>query len=659
MIQGTEARIHGIGNHKPADSLGSLQLDPASPNRSGERSFTLGLYMPPELPGHRVELLSWSRVSRARARFLWYLVLPFTLANTSEMMLAQKDGNRLGVARIAARAAGLIMTLSLLLWVFVAAETVVKRMPWQSSELTAQIIFVVLGVSLVLVIATRMSGRRPLRRASKQPPRMDQPVIRTATGIRMAWTHAGAVALFTLLIVLWRPAQMAAPGFLPSSCTPAVDCGIRDVLDLPVAWIIGSTIACFVLAAIAWMFDRSPTVRSDSPRTAGGVGAATVLTTAIVVIHTVGALFVQGVDYLLFYPLRYPVYQQLGGDHELVCRDSSPAVSLASLSDCKRTLLVYDEKRIPIYLLNLVPVAVLLLISAAALIIALFVLGRWLLRRVGWIATPAHAASARSSHSLVLRAPRLLSWLVIGMWILVPGISALTYLTVFAPTKLSTQNATHDWGYAAIVSLGHLGALITVLFFAFGWTSPAVRNVFGMIADVLGFWPVEAHPLGGRDYRLDVVSGLHSFLDAHAEDKVVLVGHSQGSVIAAWVAHERPPDDRSRLALVTCGCPLSSLYRTFFPGTFNDAFFRRARESVYSWDNLWRDTDPIGTALPNPAGSGRQSLGTAGSDSNLTIENTRIEDNEDTPRGHSDYWIEENQAVAVTVALTELRQSTR
>lgn len=63
---------------------------------------------------------------------------------------------------------------------------------------------------------------------------------------------------------------------------------------------------------------------------------------------------------------------------------------------------------------------------------------------------------------------------------------------------------------------------------------------------------------------------------------------------------DRAPRKRARLHLVTCGSPLSSLYGTFFPATFDGAFFARAVGGVASWRNYWRETDPIATCLPRP-----------------------------------------------------------
>lgn len=153
----------------------------------------------------------------------------------------------------------------------------------------------------------------------------------------------------------------------------------------------------------------------------------------------------------------------------------------------------------------------------------------------------------------------------------------------------------------------------------------SVRSALGTMADVAGFWPVVWHPLAGISYRGDVVAGIRSTLDREASAAVALVGHSQGSVLCAWLAYCRGPAARPMVHLVTCGSPLRSLYATFFPAHFGDAFFETVRRNVGSWSNFWRHTDPIATELPglDPRG------------------NVELADATDGPlHGHGDYWIE-------------------
>lgn len=84
-----EIRVHGMGDHKPSSALGSLPPVDENPGSSVEEFKT------PKLPGHPVRLVNWSRTSRRKAGFLWYLALPFTLLNVAgEMGPADKARRR-------------------------------------------------------------------------------------------------------------------------------------------------------------------------------------------------------------------------------------------------------------------------------------------------------------------------------------------------------------------------------------------------------------------------------------------------------------------------------------------------------------------------------------------------------------------------------------
>jgi hypothetical protein len=188
------------------------------------------------------------------------------------------------------------------------------------------------------------------------------------------------------------------------------------------------------------------------------------------------------------------------------------------------------------------------------------------------------------------------------------------------------------------------------------------KRVLESFADLAGFWAPDLHPLAGTSYRLAVLRGLRrGVLDMRTDvpDKpIALVGHSQGAVICAWFIRgghwrERPsenysdehalatgmndtPDEQSdRIALFTCGSPLGSLYRTFFPRYFDEHFVRAAARNSYGnvWHNYWRKTDPFGARLS------RGAEGTAVDGSQVCdIDVTELED--EVTRGHYEYWQE-------------------
>lgn len=169
------------------------------------------------------------------------------------------------------------------------------------------------------------------------------------------------------------------------------------------------------------------------------------------------------------------------------------------------------------------------------------------------------------------------------------------------------------------VRLIHGMTVVAVLAVFLRHRLPSLSKVMGGFADVVGFWPVEHHPLGGVSYRRSTLAGVSHAVGTTAH--VVLVGHSQGSVVCAWwlAKHEEPPP---RVSLVTCGSPLASLYQRFFPSHFTTTFFDTVIARSPDWKNFWRATDPIATPVPN-------------------ADNTELDDprqDSTTVLGHSDDW---------------------
>ena len=176
----------------------------------------------------------------------------------------------------------------------------------------------------------------------------------------------------------------------------------------------------------------------------------------------------------------------------------------------------------------------------------------------------------------------------IGLWLVLAAV-------VFAASN-------HGWGkdewvVPLMVGLKIAGLLLLVVIVA---RRPAhvaygLRQIFGSLADIAGFWAPDLHPLAGASYRRAVLRGIRIGIrdvrEDHPGKPIALVGHSQGSVICAWFVrgghwnengaesrsdeeglamglHQVPREQSDRIALFTCGSPLVSLYRTFFPRLF-------------------------------------------------------------------------------------------
>lgn len=86
--------------------------------------------------------------------------------------------------------------------------------------------------------------------------------------------------------------------------------------------------------------------------------------------------------------------------------------------------------------------------------------------------------------------------------------------------------------------------------------------------------------------------------------RLVLSGHSQGSVLAAAAAWQLKPSVRGKIALLTYGSPLERLYGRWFPAHFGPSALASLHREVACWRNLYRRSDPIGGPVRLPGGCG-------------------------------------------------------
>lgn len=228
------------------------------------------------------------------------------------------------------------------------------------------------------------------------------------------------------------------------------------------------------------------------------------------------------------------------------------------------------------------------LVAAFSLVVALVVVNLFGTHRAGLPGARTAVEFFKYSQRLVVSIPHKLALALLLAWIL--WIS-LTTFTIWSRIHGSALTA------ALIVITAHTGAFLAVAFLFF---NGRMRQIGATAADIIGFWPVRWHPLAGRSYRPPVVEGINEELDSQEAHRTALVGHSQGSVISAWLLSQRSKPPGVTFHLVTCGSPLHSLYEMFFPAYINDDFYRNVAANVDSWTNFYRATDPIGTAFGRP-----------------------------------------------------------
>ncbi|MFI1016907.1 hypothetical protein [Streptomyces sp. NPDC020965] len=180
---------------------------------------------------------------------------------------------------------------------------------------------------------------------------------------------------------------------------------------------------------------------------------------------------------------------------------------------------------------------------------------------------------------------------VLGAWVSgkVPG-KAFGDSGDFAESVAETAQSLGSW----LVGLGF------VLFVTLGrraYRDASARRTIGILWDVGTFWPRAAHPFAPPCYAERAVPDLTWRMCVWTEQtggRLVISGHSQGSVLAAAAVWQLPTATRERVALLTYGSPLERLYGRWFPAYFGPAALTELRDQMDCWRNLWRPTDPIG-----------------------------------------------------------------
>ncbi|MFE7134750.1 hypothetical protein ACFVIM_28205 [Streptomyces sp. NPDC057638] len=183
---------------------------------------------------------------------------------------------------------------------------------------------------------------------------------------------------------------------------------------------------------------------------------------------------------------------------------------------------------------------------------------------------------------------------VLGAWVSgkVPG-RAFGDSGDFTESVAETAQSVGSW-------LVGLGFLLFVTLGRRAYNDIGARRTIGILWDVGTFWPRAAHPFAPPCYAERAVPDLAWRICTWIEQnertggRLVISGHSQGSVLAAAAVWQLPAYARQRVALLTHGSPLERLYGRWFPAYFGPAALAELRDQVDRWRNLWRPTDPIG-----------------------------------------------------------------
>ncbi len=217
-------------------------------------------------------------------------------------------------------------------------------------------------------------------------------------------------------------------------------------------------------------------------------------------------------------------------------------------------------------------------------------------------ARTARIASTRAMAALTDRGPLLVAVTSTATLLLGAGALVGAFTTDKTPERAGEEGQAFVHG-AAETSQGlgswliGLGFLLFVTWGRRAYKDASARRTIGILWDVGTFWPRAAHPFAPPCYAERAVPDLTWRMATwtHATGgRLVISGHSQGSVLAAAAAWQLKPAQRKRVALLTYGSPLERLYGRWFPAHFGPAALSRLHHEVDCWRNLYRLTDPIG-----------------------------------------------------------------
>ncbi|GAA0909222.1 hypothetical protein GCM10009549_17270 [Streptomyces thermoalcalitolerans] len=211
-------------------------------------------------------------------------------------------------------------------------------------------------------------------------------------------------------------------------------------------------------------------------------------------------------------------------------------------------------------------------------------------------------ARTRAMATLTDDAPLVVG--VVSAVTLALGAAALTGALTTGRTPAGAASGTHPALQGAAQTAQFLGSWLIGLGFALfvtwgrrAYKDASARRTIGILWDVGTFWPRAAHPFAPPCYAERAVPDLTWRMATWIRStggRLVLSGHSQGSVLAAAAAWQLTPQVRGRVALLTYGSPLERLYGRWFPAHFGPDALEALHRDVNCWRNLYRLTDPIG-----------------------------------------------------------------
>lgn len=504
-----------------------------------------------------------------------------------------------------------------------AAAGLAAVVAWPATTLAATGVGTIVGASLCVTALGTLAGAAVIvARHDDRPGRSPAAAVQAR---RVALTLLGLAALFSMLDHgAWEPA-----GHLP---------GLRGGVNATV----GTSMVLVFLLAVAVAVQR-PWAPAEGGFRAGmrGLGAPAVCAVSFLV----AAGFSAGLAYRVADVLGYPVIQQSTASTAI--REVRTAMGNESLPFEDRQAAA--EAQLPLVLppsLAWAGAAATLIVVATVLVLAVVAVGAW--RRLGPVServrrdhgvAPGEREHAvrRVALAIILASSTDGAGRVVGRITLAAAVIVTASLLV---SSVSTRGGQllEDEPLSSMTAFGTwlMGAFaIALIWLAWQTARNAdLRRALGALWDIGSFWPRSAHPMAPPSYGERAVPELAGRLvtltGAAPDSRVVLSGHSQGSILAAAAVLQVPAGCAERVGLITHGSPLRRLYARFFPAYFGpEACAALYRHLGGRWRNLYRATDPVGSWVLDPPGTERPRV-----DRELT--DPRELDN--PVRGHEEYW---------------------
>lgn len=232
------------------------------------------------------------------------------------------------------------------------------------------------------------------------------------------------------------------------------------------------------------------------------------------------------------------------------------------------------------------------------------------------------------------------SLLLVGNLILTLALFLVILVSGAATFKLIDENSgipdllvQIDSGYQWTLSLAGFAIVLYLTF----WRK--VSAGFGILKDIIGYFAYAKGPDGQPDFfnkaKIDArfQTVLKVMLERENPDELIIVSHSQGTVIAIDNLGSKEVTDKIHkglsVSLITMGSPISHIYQHYFPNAFNlREKAQNLKDKNISWLNIYRRDDFVGRMIPDT--QCKSSL-TALADLNPKNENVG-------PRGHTGYW---------------------